>query len=108
MTKFTKAVVHHAEDMFAWRVPNENNQMHWVADLNVPTWGLIDEILEDVYKRTNNINGRWIDNEGMLCYKKPLEGEGHRSTSVGDTIALHTEDGRYLYYRVASFGFDKI
>ena len=35
MTKFTKAVVHHAEDMFAWRVPNENNQMHWVADLSI-------------------------------------------------------------------------
>ena len=108
MTKFTKAVVHHAEDMFAWRDPNADNQMHWVADLNVPTWGLIDEILEDVYQQTNNINGRWIDNARVICYRKPLEGEGHRSTSVGDTIALHTEDGQYLYFRVASFGFDKI
>ena len=72
-SNFTKAVVHHAEDMFAWRVPNADNQMHWVADLNVPTWGFIDEILEDVYKRTNNINGRWIDNDGIISYKKPLE-----------------------------------
>jgi hypothetical protein len=112
MTKFTKAVVHHAEDMFAWRVPNENNQMHWVADLEVSDEvcadEFIDKVLEDIYQRTNNINGRWIDNEGVICYRKPLEGRGHRSTSVGDTIALHTKDGRHLYYKVASFGFDKI
>ena len=114
MTKFTKAVVHHAEDMFAWRVPNENNQMHWVADLKVDrsashfTDEFIDITLEDIYKQTNNINGRWIDNDRVICYKQPMNGKGHRSTSVGDTIALHTEDGRYLYYRVASFGFDKI
>jgi|TARA_R100000479_G_scaffold154556_1_gene90586 hypothetical protein len=114
MTKFTKAVVHHAEDMFAWRDPNADNQMHWVADLKVDrsashfTEEFIDTVLEDVYQRTNNINGSWIDNDRIICYKKPMNGKGHRSTSVGDTIALHTEDGRYLYYRVASFGFDKI
>ena len=28
MTNFTKAVVHHAEDMFG-----DSDQMHWVADL---------------------------------------------------------------------------
>ena len=112
MSKFTTAVVHHAEDMFAWRDPNANNQMHWVADLTISngvyTEEFIDTVLEDVYQRTNNINGKWIDNEGVICYRKPLEGEGHRSTSVGDTIALYTEDGQYLAYRVASFGFDKI
>ena len=108
MTKFTKAVVHHADDMFAWRDPNADNQMHWVADLNVPTWGLIDEILEDVYQQTNNINGRWIDNARVICYRKPLEGKGHRSTSVGDTIQLHTEEGFHSHWRVASFGFDTI
>tara|TARA_A100001391_G_scaffold118742_1_gene80564 strand:+ start:24 stop:404 length:381 start_codon:yes stop_codon:yes gene_type:complete len=104
-----KAVVHHAEDMFAWRDPNADNQMHWVADVKPRgTEEFIDTVLEDVYQQTNNINGRWIDNARVICYRKPLEGRGHRSTSVGDTIALHTEDGRYLYYRVASFGFDKI
>tara|TARA_X000001388_G_scaffold60577_1_gene45973 strand:- start:1 stop:393 length:393 start_codon:yes stop_codon:yes gene_type:complete len=112
MTKFTKAVVHHAEDMFAWRVPNENNQMHWVADLKVNNGvcadEFIDTILENIYQRTNNINNRWIDNEGVICYKKPLEGKGHRSTSVGDTIQLHTEEGFHSYWRVASFGFDEI
>ena len=81
-------------------------------DLTIPngvyTEEFIDTVLEDVYQQTNNINGRWIDNARVICYRKPLEGKGHRSTSVGDTIALHTEDGRYLYYRVASFGFDKI
>ena len=109
MTKFTKAVVHHAEDMFAWRDPNADNQMHWVADVKTRgTDEFVNDVLENVYQRTNNINGRWIDNSEIICYRKPLEGEGHRSTSVGDTIALHTEDGRYLYYRVAFIGFDKI
>ena len=112
MTNYTKAVVHHAEDMFAWRDPNADNQMHWVADLTIPngvyTEEFVDTVLEDVYKQTNNINGRWVDNDRVICYKQPMNGKGHRSTSVGDTIALHTEDGQYLYYRVASFGFDKI
>ena len=112
MTKFTKAVVHHAEDMFAWRDPKAKNQMHWVADLSIPngvyTEEFIDTVLEDVYQQTNNINGRWIDNARVICYRKPLEGEGHRSTSVGDTIQLHTEEGFHSHWRVASFGFDKI
>ena len=54
MTKFTKAVVHHAEDMFAWRDPNADNQMHWVADVKPRgTDEFIDTVLEDVYQRTN-------------------------------------------------------
>ena len=109
MTNFRKAVVHHAEDMFAWRDPNADNQMHWVADLHVNNnQPQVEHILEDIYKRTNNIEDSWVDNDGVICYKQPMNGKGHRSTSVGDTIALHTEDGQYLYYRVASFGFDKI
>ena len=104
MTKFTKAVVHHAEDMFG-----DSDQMHWVADLKVnnslPT---VERILDDIFERTNNIESSWLDNEGVICYKQPMNGRSHRSTSRGDTIALHTEDGRYLYYRVAFIGFDKI
>ena len=109
MTNFRKAVVHHAEDISAWRNPIVESQMHWVADLfvnnSLPT---VEHMLEDIYKRTNNIEDSWVDNDGVICYKTPMNGKGHRSTSVGDTIALHTEDGQYLYYRVASFGFDKI
>ena len=109
MTKFTKAVVHHAEDMFAWRDPNADNQMHCVADVKPRgTDEFIDTVLEDVYQRTNNINGNWIDNNQIICYKKPMNGKGHRSTSVGDTIQLHTEEGFHSHWRVASFGFDKI
>ena len=109
MTKFTKAVVHHAEDMFAWRDPNADNQMHWVADVKPRGTGeFIDTVLEDVYQRTNNINGSWIDNDRIICYKQPMNGKGHRSTSVGDTIQLHTEEGFHSYWRVASFGFDAI
>ena len=104
MTNYTKAVVHHAEDMFG-----KSDQMHWVADLHVnnslPT---VEHILDDIFARTNNIEDRWIDREGVVCYKQPMNGKGHRSTSRGDTIALHTEDGRYLYYKVAFIGFDKV
>ena len=109
MNNYRKAVVHHAEDMFAWRDPKAKNQMHWVADLKVnnslPT---VERILDDIFERTNNIESSWLDNEGVICYKQPMNGRSHRSTSRGDTIALHTEDGRYLYYRVAFIGFDKI
>ena len=109
MTNFTKAVVHHAEDMFAWRDPNADNQMHWVADVKPRgTDEFIDTVLEDVYQRTNNINGKSIENNQIICYKKPMNGKGHRTTSVGDTIQLHTEEGFHSHWRVASFGFDKI
>ena len=109
MNNYRKAVVHHAEDMFAWRDPKAKNQMHWVADVKPRgTDEFIDTVLEDVYQRTNNINGNWIDNNQIICYKKPMNGKGHRSTSVGDTIQLHTEEGFHSHWRVASFGFDKI
>jgi len=56
MTNFRKAIVHHAEDISAWRNPNVESQMHWVADLfvnnSLPT---VEHMLEDIYKRTNNI-----------------------------------------------------
>ena len=66
MTKFTKAVVHHAEDMFAWRDPNADNQMHWVADVKPRgTDEFIDTVLTDIWE--NMI--RKIPNKNTLILK---------------------------------------
>ena len=118
--RFSFARVHHAEDMFAWRDPQADNQMHWVTDVALkPTpvndadehTEVIDNILEDVYQDTNSINHHWSENESILFCKKAFDGR-HRSTSVGDTITLWTiDDGKQEYHskwRVASFGFDMI
>ena len=118
--RFSFARVHHAEDMFAWRDPQTDNQMHWVADVAlkpIPVndadehTEVIDNILEDVYQDTNSINHHWSENESILFCRKAFDGR-HRSTSVGDTITLWTiDDGEKEYHskwRVASFGFDRI
>ena len=120
MSKFTKAVVHHAEDMFAWRDPQADNQMHWVTDVALKPIPVndadehtktIDDVLEDVYQDTNSINHHWSENESILFCRKAFDGR-HRSTSVGDTITLWTiDDGKQEYHskwRVAPFGFDMI
>ena len=118
--RFSFARVHHAEDMFAWRDPQADNQMHWVADVALKPIPVndadehtktIDDVLEDVYQDTNSINHHWSENETILFCRKAFDGR-HRSTSVGDTIALWTiDDGKQEYHskrRVASFGFDRI
>ena len=113
MTNFTKAVVHHRDDMFG-----EPYQMHWVADVALKPIPVddadektIDDLLEDVYQDTNSINHHWSENETILFCRKAFDGR-HRSTSVGDTIALWTiDDGKQEYHskwKVASFGFDRI
>ena len=118
--RFSFARVHHAEDMFAWRDPQADNQMHWVADVALKPIPVndahehteaIDSMLEDVYRDTNSLNKHWSENESILKSKKAFDGR-HRSTSVGDTIALWTiDDGKQEYHskwQVANFGFDNI
>ena len=111
--RFSFARVHHRDDMFG-----EPYQMHWVADVAlkpIPVDDVdektIDDLLEDVYQDTNSINHHWSENESILFCRKAFDGR-HRSTSVGDTIALWTiDDGKQEYHskwKVASFGFDKI
>jgi len=109
MTNFRKAIVHHAEDISAWRNPNVESQMHWVADLfvnnSLPT---VEHMLEDIYKRTNNIEDSWVDNDGVICYKTPMNGRGHRSTSVGDTIQLWTTEAYHSRWKVSFDGFENL
>ena len=111
--RFSFARVHHRDDMFG-----EPYQMHWVADVAlkpIPVDDVdektIDNLLEDVYQDTNSINHHWSENETILFCRKAFDGR-HRSTSVGDTIALWTiDDGKQEYHskwKVASFGFDRI
>ena len=111
--RFSFARVHHREDMFG-----EPYQMHWVADVALKPIPVddadektIDDLLEDVYQDTNSINHHWSENETILFCRKAFDGR-HRSTSVGDTIALWTiDDGKQEYHikwKVASFGFDRI
>ena len=111
--RFSFARVHHRDDMFG-----EPYQMHWVADVALKPIPVddadektIDDLLEDVYQDTNSINHHWSENETILFCRKAFDGR-HRSTSVGDTIALWTiDDGKQEYHskwRVASFGFDRI
>ena len=111
--RFSFARVHHRDDMFG-----EPYQMHWVADVALKPRPVddadektIDDLLEDVYQDTNSINHHWSENETILFCRKAFDGR-HRSTSVGDTIALWTiDDGKQEYHskwKVASFGFDRI
>ena len=111
--RFSFARVHHRDDMFG-----EPYQMHWVADVALKPIPVddadektIDDLLEDVYQDTNSINHHWSENETILFCRKAFDGR-HRSTSVGDTIALWTiDDGKQEYHskwKVASFGFDRI
>ena len=111
--RFSFARVHHRDDMFG-----EPYQMHWVADVALKPIPVddadektIDDLLEDVYQDTNSINHHWSENETILFCIKAFDGR-HRSTSVGDTIALWTiDDGKQEYHskwKVASFGFDRI
>jgi len=60
----------------------------------------VDKLLDQVYELTNSIYKYWWENEQVI---KIFTKEGCRSTSVGDIIKIDDD-----FWRVASFGFDKI
>ena len=59
-----------------------------------------DMMLDVVYEKTNTIHQEWWKNEGVLPV---FTEQGCRSTSVRDIIKIGD-----AFWRVASFGFDKL
>ena len=71
-----------------------------IAGLGTVGVGVI-ELLDQVFKLTNTIDNKyWWENEQVI---KIFTKEGCRSTSTGDIIKIDD-----AFWRVASFGFDKI
>jgi hypothetical protein len=68
---------------------------------HVATVDLDDEFYSHVFRLTNTIDKYWWLNEIVTPY---FDGEGCRSTSVGDRIIL--SDGRIL--KCASFGWEEV
>lgn len=61
------------------------------------------DVLEDIYRETNNIDSSWAKNENKYIEVLGFASDGCRSTSVGDIIVIEDD-----VYAVASFGFDNI
>jgi hypothetical protein len=47
----------------------------------------VNDVLNEAFEKTNNINSSWTLNEGVQCVGA-LGGHGPRSTSVGDVIVV--------------------
>jgi hypothetical protein len=59
--------------------------------------------LDDVYKLTNHIDNNWTNNSKV----SPIH-PFPRSTSIGDIIVDLFNPFKVSYFRVASFGFERI
>jgi len=59
-----------------------------------------EHTLDVVYEKTNTLHQEWWKNEGVLAV---FTEQGCRSTSVRDIIKIGD-----AFWRVASFGFDKL
>ena len=61
---------------------------HTVAFVDCPKTMTTDEKLEFVFMKTNSIDDAWWNNEDVTPM---FDGEGCRSTSVGDMVLVGTE-----------------
>ena len=73
---------------------------HVVAFVDVNKTWTVTEKLEFVFEKTNNINDAWWTNEEVT---KMFDGDGCRSTSVGDMLLVGTEK-----YKCEGSGWSKV
>ena len=78
-----------------------------VAEVNVDRHSSsalsIDDALEVAYSLTQNIESKWIHNEGVSATFDVLAAKGARSSSVGDIFEI---DGKF--YAAAGCGFEEL
>ena len=81
------------------------NEIKHVATMKMPTNKNIDETLEYVFKRTQNLNEAWITENVGFNMLPTVE---TRSTSCGDIIEILNQNNVSNLYVVMGKGFKKI
>ena len=73
---------------------------HLVAFVEVDKEWTVTEKLEFAFEKTNSINDAWYNNKEIT---KMFDGDGCRSTSVGDMLLVGTEK-----YKCEGLGWSKV
>ena len=73
---------------------------HVVAFVEVDKEWTVTEKLEFAFEKTNSINDAWYNNKEIT---KMFDGDGCRSTSVGDMLLVGTEK-----YKCEGLGWSKV
>ena len=81
------------------------NEISHVATMKMPTNKNIDETLEYVFKRTQNLNDLWITENVGFNMLPTVE---TRSTSCGDIIEILNQNNTSNLYVVMGKGFKKV
>ena len=79
----------------------ENGQPTTVAFVDVDASMSVSKKIEHAFMKTNSIQDAWWNNEGVT---KMFDGDGCRSTSVGDMVLLSNGDK----YKVEPVGWTKV